>query len=107
MAFDLDKTLGDMLGAAGGVITGEWPKVKACVQKALQDERDALEAIAQGRLNGEIDDDEMKSELDDEKDTLRAALLACQVQSRAVAQKAANAAIETLQAAIEAALKAV
>jgi hypothetical protein len=107
MAFDLDKTIGDMSSAFAGVIAGEWPKVRSCVEKALKDERDACETIAQARLSGEIDDDEMKSELDDEKETLKAALLVCQVKSKAVAQKAANAAINVLQAAIEAALNAV
>ena len=50
MAFDIDQTLDDMSGAIAGVVAGEWPKVKSCVEKALQDEKDALKAIAQARL---------------------------------------------------------
>ena len=67
---------------------------------------DAIEAIAQARLTGEIDDDDVKSQLADEKDTLRAALLACKVKGKVAAQKAANAAIKVLADAIKATLKA-
>ncbi len=105
MAFDIDQTFDDMLDAIAGVVTGEWPKVKSCVEKALQDEKDALEAIAQARLAGEIDDAEMKSQLDDEKEALKAALLVCQIKTKIMAQKAANAAIEVLNNAIKVALK--
>ena len=105
MEFDIDKTLGDMLDAISGVITEDWPKVKSCVNRALQDEKDALEAMAKARLDGEIDDEDMKSQLADEKEALKAALLVCKIKAKAMAQKAANAAIEVLAGAIKAALK--
>lgn len=104
MAFDMKKTLDDMLGAIAGVLTGEWPKIKSCVEKALQDEKAALQEIADARLRGEITDDEMRSELDDEALALKAALLSCQVQAKAMVQEAANAAIAVLTDAIKTAL---
>ncbi|SFB65267.1 hypothetical protein [Azotobacter beijerinckii] len=106
MAFDIEEVLDGMLDAAAGVLSAEWPKVRACVKTALEEERDALEAIAKARLNGEIDDDEMNSQLKDEKETLKAALLVCKVKGKIAAQKAANAAIKVLSDAIKAALKA-
>ena len=46
----------------------------------------------------------MKSQLDDEKEALKAALLVCEVKAKVAAQKAANAAIKVLTDAIKAAL---
>ena len=105
MEFDIDKTFGDMLDAMSGVVTEDWPKIKSCVNKALQDEKDALEAIAKARLDGEIDDEDLNSQLADEREALKAALLVCKVKTKVMAQKAANAAIKVLTDAIKVALK--
>lgn len=106
MVFDIGEVLDGMLGAAGEVLSVEWPKVQGCAKTAFEEERDVLEAIAKARLEDEIDDDEMKSQLEDEKETLQAALLVCRVKGKIAAQKAANAAIKVLSDAIKAALKA-
>jgi uncharacterized protein YgfB (UPF0149 family) len=71
-------------------------KRKACVQKTLQEEKDALEGIAHARLDGEIDDGEAESKLEDEQETLKAALLVCKVKAKKAAQEAANAAVTVL-----------
>lgn len=104
MAFDIEATLETMAGAIAGVIADEWPRVQACVRKALRDEQDALVDIAVARLAGEIDDAEMRAHLEDEKKVLRAALLACRVRTKVTQQKAANAAIVALTEAIKGAL---
>lgn len=104
MAFNIGEVLGGMADAIGKVLGTEWPKVRTCAKAALKDERDALEEIAKARINGEIDDAEMKSQLDDEKEALKAALLVCEVKAKVAAQKAANAAIKVLTDAIKAAL---
>lgn len=105
MDFDIAKVFDGMIGAAGDVLSAEWPKVQACVKAAFKDEQNALEAIAKARLDGEIDDEDTKSQLDDEQDALKVALLACNVKGKVTAQKAANAAIKVLSDAIYAALK--
>lgn len=104
MSFDLDNTLSDMGSAISAVISDEWSGVKDCVKRALEDEKDALARIVEARLGGDIDDEDMKSHLEDEKVALEAALLACQVKAKMMAQNAANAAIEVLAGAIQAAL---
>lgn len=104
MSFDIDSTVDGMLAAVSGVISGEWQGVKACVEKAFADEKDALADIADARVTGDIDDEDMKSQLEDEKIVLEAALLACRVKAKVMAQNAANAAIDSLKAAIQAAL---
>ena len=107
MAFDVDQILGDMSNAIAGVLAGEWPAVQACVKKALRDERDAIDAIAQARIANEINDEEARLQLEDEKVALAAALLACKVRAKVMTQEAANAAIKVLSGAIRAALKVI
>jgi hypothetical protein len=107
MSFDIDQTLNGMAAAIAGVVASEWPKIKDCMEKALQDEKGALEEIAMARLSGEIDDEGMKSQLDDEEETLRAELLVCKVEAKVAAQNAANAAINVLTDAIKAGLKVI
>jgi hypothetical protein len=104
MSFDIEGTIEDMVSAVSGVISGEWPEVKDCVKQALEDEKEALEEIAKARINGEIDDEDMKSQLEDEKVALEAALLACQVKAKAAAQKAVNAAVDVFRNAVSAAI---
>jgi hypothetical protein len=105
MAFDTKAVLADMASAIQGVVTKDWPKLRTCAKEALEDERQALESLAKSRLAGEIDDDELKSEVADEKDTLKAALLSCEVGAKVTAQKAANAALKVFSDAIKLALK--
>lgn len=104
MSFDMDKTLNDMVSAASGVLSKDASKVQTCVRRAHEESREALEDIARKRVAGDYDDDDVESELEDEGQTLKAALLACKVQAKAAAQKAINAAFDVLRRAIKAAL---
>lgn len=105
MAFDIGAVLKDMLTAAGDVLKDEAPKIKQCLKAAIEAEKDALDDIAKARLAKEITAKEMQSQLRDEKDALKAALLVCQVKSKVAAQKAANAAAAVFEGAVKAALK--
>ena len=105
MAFDIKTVVEGMLGAAGQVLADEWPKVQSSLQSVLLQEAATLEAIATARLAGEISEEEMQGQLEDEKKTLEACLLACEVQSKMATQKAINAAMDVLTGAVGAALK--
>lgn len=107
MAFNIDRTVDEMLAAIAETITEGWPKIGACARKAIEDEKFAIEQIALARISGEINDDDMRSQLEDEKEVLKAALLGCQVGAKVLAQKAANAAIDALKTAIGTALRAI
>ncbi|SRR6266496_171198 len=104
MAFDSAETLENMANAVRDVVASDWPKVRSCVERALKDQEEALKEIAATRLENELTDEEMKSELEDEKKTFEAALLACEVRAKAMAQQAANAAFQVLEQAIKVAL---
>lgn len=104
MVFDAGKVFEDMLTAAGSELSSDWSEVNSCVMQAFEGERQALEAIALARIAGEIDDDDMRSHLEDEEKVLKAALLSCKVRAKASAQRAVNAAMKVLNDAIRLAL---
>lgn len=101
---DMEQVWQDMTAAVAGVLNKESGKVTACVQEALEEEQVALSRIAEERLAGAIDDAQMRRQLEDEKDALTIALLACQVKAKKMVEAAANAAIAVLEAAIRVAL---
>lgn len=107
MAFDIGATIKDMGNAAAAVLGGEAPKIRGCLDKAFEDEKEALKAIADARIAGEITAAEMKEQIADEREALKAALLVCKVKGKVAAQKAANAALKVLEKAVRAALKVV
>jgi hypothetical protein len=107
MSFDIDKTLADMAKAISAVFSGDWPKIKECAEKVLKDEKAALADIAKARLLDEINDEELKSELEDEQATLEAALLVCEIKAKAMVQKAINAALNVFVEALDVAIKTI
>jgi hypothetical protein len=107
MSFDIDATIKDMGNAAAAVLAGEAPKIRDCLDKALQDEKEALKAIADARIAGKITAADMKDQIADEREALKAALLVCKVKGKVAAQKAANAALKVLEKAVRGALKIV
>ena len=104
MNFNIEAVLGDMLAAMKDSIEADWDDVKGYAKQILENEKEALAALAELRLRGEITEQELKSELDDEKDTVEAELKAVQVMTKAMAQRAANAAMDVLFAAIKMAI---
>ena len=104
MSFDIDAVLGDMLTAVKDLVDADWDDVKGYAKQVFENEKEVLAELAEQRLRGEITEEELKSELDDEKDTVEAELKAIQVMTKAMAQRAANAAMDVLSKAIKAAL---
>lgn len=104
MSFDIDAVLGDMLSAMKDSVDSEWDEIEGYAKQILDNEKDALLELAEQRLRGEITEEELKSELDDEKDTVEAEMKAIQVMTKAMAQRAANATLDVLYNAIKAAI---
>ncbi len=101
-SFNIDNILGDMLEAAKGVIAGEWKKVKAIAETFLESKKKRLLMLAEYRIQKKITDEEFRSFLDDEKQMFGSELAALKLISKAMAQKAANAALDVLYEAIRA-----
>lgn len=104
MNFDIDAVLADMLSAMEDSVDSDWRDVRDHAKQVLQNEKEALANLAEQRLRGDITEDELRSELEDERDTVEAEMKAVQVMTKAMAQQAADAAMEVLFKAIRAAL---
>ncbi len=97
----MDDTLQKMLEAARKSFAEGGAKVKSCMTDALREEMKAFQDIAEARIRGEISEEDLESQLDDERRTLEASFLACRVESKVAIQNAANAAIEAFTDALK------
>jgi len=106
MSFNINEVSSDMLLAIKGVAEDSWPSVKSTAAQFLQNRKERLELLAELRIKGEINQEKFESRLLDEKLILEAELNALAVLSKAIAQNAANAAIEILEKAVATAISA-
>ena len=106
MAFNFEDTFKDMFNVAEGVVEGDFPELKSKLEEVLNNEKDALKEIAEARIRGEITDEDLKSQIEDEKITLESGILMLEVQAKVTLQNAINAALNVLYSALENAIKA-
>ncbi len=106
MSFDISKVLTDMLSAIKGEVVENWDEVKPVSNQFLLNRKDRLGLLAQLRIDGELSQEKFESRLNDEKLIVEAELNAIAVISKAIAQNAANAAIDVLSKAVKAAVSA-
>jgi hypothetical protein len=100
MNFDINAVLVDMLSVIKGTVTDNWEEVKSPVHQILQRKKERLELIAELRIKGELSQEKFQSRLSDETLVVEAELNALAVISKAIAQKAANAAMNALEKAV-------
>lgn len=93
MRFDINTMLGDMVAAVGNAVENYADKIGPYVQMILEKEKESLEELAQARLAGEISEQEFYDEMEREKMVVQAELLTLQIMTKAMAQKAVNAAM--------------
>jgi hypothetical protein len=105
MKFDIDETLAQMLKAIKDVVKDNWKLVKENANTYLQTRRSRLELLASLRLTNEIKEEFFRKRLKDEQKILESELHSIAIMTKAIAQKAANAALDTLENAINLALK--
>jgi len=104
MSFNIDSTIEDMVAAVKGIVDKDKDKIKGYARQIFDEEKQTLNQLALLRVSGQITDEELQSELEDEKDTVQAQLLALNVLNKATAQRAANAALNVLYNAVIAAV---
>ncbi len=100
MAFDINEVLAQMLGAIKTTTKDNWNNVKNTANSFLQDRTLRLELLASLRLQNQISQEFFLMRLEDEKKILESELHAVAIITKAIAQKAANAAIDVLQNAV-------
>lgn len=104
MSFDINEVLFQMVGAVKGEIKEDWPLVKDNANNFLQSRKLRLELLASLRLKNQISEQFFEDRLADEKDILESELHAVAVIGKVAAQNAANAAMNVLQKAVNAAI---
>jgi len=100
MSFDIHTVLADMGSAVKETVTDNWNETKSVTLQFLQNRKKKIALFAQLRISGELSKEKFNSRLEDEKLILEAELNALQVFSKAIAQNAANAAINVLEKAV-------
>ncbi len=106
MNFDINGVLADMLSAMKGSVGDNWEKVKPTADQFLQRKKERLKLLAELRITGELSQEKFESRLLDEKLIAEAELNAVAVISKAMAQKAANAAMDVVGKAVTMAISA-
>ena len=107
MKLDIDEILADMLSAIKGTVAENWKEVKSTANQFLQNKKERLELLAELRINEDLNQEKFESYLEDEKLVLEAELHAIAIISKAIAQKATNAAISVLEKAVKAIISSV
>ena len=101
MSFNINKVIKDMKNAAVDAIKDDLDDIPVYARQIFDNEKDALRALAEARITGEITDKQFQRELKREKKVLEAEMLTISIISKAIAQKAVNAAINVLMDAVK------
>jgi hypothetical protein len=104
MAFDINEVVAQMLGVIKDTVKDNWNIVKDGANGYFQDHKSRLELFASLRLQKQISQKFFESRLADEEKILESELHSIAIITKAIAQKAANAAIDIFQSAVTKAL---
>jgi hypothetical protein len=107
MAFNINEVVAEMLAAIKSSVKEDWSIVKEPISGFLQDKKDRLELLTSLRIKKQISVEFFNLRLKDEKKILESELHAIAILTKVAAQNAANAAIDVLQSAVNAAVKKV
>jgi hypothetical protein len=105
MNFDINEVLFQMAGAIKQSVGENWDEVRQPANVFLQNRKERLALLADLLFTKEITQERFDSRMEDEKKIAEAQFHAIAVISKAIAQRAANAAIDIFQTAVKTALK--
>src|SRR5205085_10351346 len=97
---DFNEIISQMAQAIKGVVKEDWNVVKGTANDLLDDAKGRLQLLVTMRLDGEICEDNFKQRLKNEALILECNLHAIAIITKAVAQRAANAAIKVFDKAV-------
>jgi len=104
---NMNEVITDMLAAMKSSVSHHWKEIKESMHQFLAARKARFELLAELRISGELSQEHFESRLQDEKLIAEAEMQALEVISKAMAQNAANAAIDIFQKAVGAAIKTV
>ncbi len=102
--FDMSTVFDSMEAAVKSTVTTAWPQAQGVWLQFGQTNKDILQDMAQAAITGGMTTVELQSYLADMKTTLQTQLLATEVMALAVAQAAANQALDIFWTAVNAAI---
>ena len=102
MSFDIDQVLKDMADAISDAVKDGAGDIKTSAKEIMDAEKESLKELGEARLRGEIDDIVFDREIEREKKVVEAELLTIKIMTKALAQKAVNAAIDVFVKALKA-----
>lgn len=106
MSFDFESTFKKMIDAAKSKLLEDSEEIQNQMKDILEDEKERLKLIAEIKLDLTATDEEFDVALKNEKLVLESSAFALEIQVKATAQQAINAAINVLNTALKYALKA-
>ncbi len=98
--FDINEILQQMAAVIKDTVGKQWKEVKVVAAQFLQNRKERLLLLADLRISGDLNHEKFISRVEDEKLIFEAELNALAVVSKAIAQKAANAAINIFEQAV-------
>jgi hypothetical protein len=104
MSIDFNQVLKDMTNAVTDTVKEGAGDIKSSVQDILEAEKNSLKELGEARLKNEIDDTVFKREIEREKKVVMVELLTIEIMTKAMAQKAINAALDVFVNAVKAAI---
>ena len=104
MSIDFNQVLKDMTNAVTDTVKEGAGDIKSSVQDILEAEKNSLKELGEARLKNEIDDTVFKREIEREKKVVMVELLTIEIMTKAMAQKAINAALDIFVKAVKAAI---
>lgn len=91
MAFNFDGVLKEMADTVAVSLGGDSKKVKARTDKLLNAHREILHELAELALSGDLSEEELRSEIDDEMNVFKSELVASKIATESLLLKAVNA----------------
>lgn len=101
MPFDINEVINNMKDAAIGAVKDDIENIPDYLLQIIENEKDSINYLAEARLAGVISDQEFFDELEREKKVLEVEMLTISILTKAIAQKAINAAMNALRDAIK------
>jgi len=104
VSFDIEQVLKEMGAAIGDTAQKGSGAIESYAQTILEKERKSLQELAEARVTGEIDEATFNQELERERLVVETELLTGEIMTKALVQKAVNAALEVFNKAVQAAI---
>jgi soluble cytochrome b562 len=97
MAIDISKLAEDMLNAAKGPLTKQWPEIKDYAEMEMKKIAESIAAIEKMKLAGKITEEKASLQIDIQKNATRTVLLAVEGIGLVSAEQAINAALNVVR----------